>query len=650
MRPKPKPYIMKSTFFISLIFLSILSTAQQPEIELDPLTVTATLQPLPVSRTGRNITSIPGDYFNRLPVHSIDELLRYVPGVEVQQRGPAGSQSDIVLRGGTFQQVLIILDGIRLNDPNTGHFNSYIPIAPAEIERIEVLKGASSAIYGSEAVGGVINIITKSFSAKKNHPDSYREKKQLSIAGTAGEYDLFNAAAGGFWQKNNTAIGGGILSNNSDGQPQRGTRGFFNNQTASLSLKQFINDKWNISFRSSYDQRKFSAQNFYTTFVSDTANEKVTSNWNQTRINFQKGKHTINFDAGYKTVKDIFQFNPKSTANDNRSNLLQLLFTDHYKINSKSIISTGLQYQDKKIRSNDRGNHSLNQVAAFIILNQKLNEFSFSPSIRVDHSERRGTELIPQINLSYHLHKFQIRASAGKTIRDADFTERYNNYNKTFVSGGSIGNPDLKAERSFSYEAGVDYFANNNFKLSVTGFQRRHSQLIDWVPTPYSEMPRKNNLSPTGTYALAKNISKVTTSGVEADIQFSKSLSNNNHFFITLGFVWLESKSNSAVPSFYVSSHAKFLTNFNAEYIYKRFSLSVNGIYKNRKPQKATAINAEVDENCFMMNTKASLLIWKQKLSVFTEVDNVFDNTCSDLLGSQMPGRWLMGGLRLNIK
>ena len=634
---------MKLILIIPFCFLSIATIAQK-EIEHDPVTVTASLQPTPVSRTGRNIITVSGSYFHKLPVHSIDELLRYIPGVEVQMRGPAGSQSDIVIRGGTFQQVLVILDGLRLNDPTTGHFNSYIPIAPSEIERIEVLKGASSAIYGSEAVGGVINIITKSFAAKRN-----QQRKQLTVSATTGEYELFNGSAGGYWQNNNTAIAVGVHSNNSNGQLQRGTRGFFHNNTASFSLKQFINENWSVSVRSSYDQRKFAAQNFYTTFVSDTANEEVSSYWNQVQLSFQKTKHTVNLNAGYKSVKDIYQYNPQSIANNNRSNLLQFLLTDHYKINGNTIISSGFQYQERKIMSNDRGDHSLNQFAGFIILDQKLNEFSFSPSIRVDYNEIRGTELIPQINLSYHLHKWQLRASAGKTIRDADFTERYNNYNKVFVSGGSIGNPDLFAERSFSYEGGVDYFTSQNLKLSVTAFQRRQSDLIDWTPTPYSEMPRKTNLSPTGSYALAKNIAKVTTSGVEADIQFSKSFNTSNQFFSNLGFIWLDSKSSNAVPSFYVSSHAKFLTNFNAEYIYKRFSLSVDGIYKNRKPQKATAINAEIDEHCFMMNAKASFSFWKQKFSLFTEVDNVFDNTCGDLLGSRVPGRWFMGGIKLSL-
>src|SRR5690349_16821525 len=202
------------------------------------------------------------DDFANLPVHSLDELLRYLPGMEIQMRGPMGSQSDIVLRGGTFQQVLVLVDGVRVNDPNTGHFSSYIPISPAEIDRIEVLKGASSAIYGSEAVGGVVQVITKSFAARQK-----QDRLQVQAQATGGEYNLWGVNAGGFYQHNKTAIGGGWLSNNTDGQLQRGTRGFLNNNTASISLGQFINDHWQVAVRGAYDNRDFSAQNFYTTFA-----------------------------------------------------------------------------------------------------------------------------------------------------------------------------------------------------------------------------------------------------------------------------------------------------------------------------------------------------------------------------------------------
>ena len=635
---------MKLAGLSILICLPFFSHAQS-QVELNPITITSSLQPIPASRTGRNITSISGESFHKLPVHSLDELLRYVPGVEVQQRGPAGSQADIVLRGGTFQQVLIILDGLRLNDPNTGHFNAYIPIAPVEIERIEILKGAASAIYGSEAVGGVIHIITKAFAAKKN-----QAKKQLAVEGTAGEYQLFNASAGGFFQQKNTAVGAGILTNNSIGQQQRGQRGFFNNHTGSISLKQFISDKWSIAIRSGYDERKFGAQNFYTTFVSDTANEKVVSNWNQAAIQFAQGKHTVTLDAGYKNVQDLFQYNSRSTPNNNRSKLLQLLLSDHYQLSDKTAISTGLQYQNKHISSNDRGSHTVDHAAAFVVLNQQWKKFSMSPSVRIDHNELRGTEFVPQINLSYNVNKWQLRASAGKTIRDADFTERYNNYNKAFVSGGSIGNPGLVAERSFSYEAGTDYFAGKNLKLSASVFQRRQSDLIDFITTPYANMPRKTNLSPTGTYALATNIAKVTTSGLEMDVQFNKTFNNQHAIASTLGLLWMDSKGSNTTPSFYISSHAKFLTNFSFEYSNNIFALSSTGIYKHRTAKAATAIQARVNADFFMMNSKLSVFVWKKKAAVFVEVDNMFDKVSSDLLGTQLPGRWLMVGMKLNIK
>src|SRR5215211_5719683 len=142
---------MKSTVLCLMVSLIVKFTFSQEKIsELDPVTITTSINPEKVSQTGRSVLVIKGERFANLPVHSVDELLRYLPGIEVQARGPMGAQSDIVIRGGTFQQVLVIIDGLRVNDPNSGHFTGYIPIAPSEIERIEIVKGASSAIYGSE--------------------------------------------------------------------------------------------------------------------------------------------------------------------------------------------------------------------------------------------------------------------------------------------------------------------------------------------------------------------------------------------------------------------------------------------------------------------------------------------------------------------
>lgn len=364
---------------------------------------------------------------------------------------------------------------------------------------------------------------------------------------------------------------------------------------------------------------------------------------------YQKDSKTFSISAGYKTGDDRYQYNSISRANQNKSNLWQALAI--YQQSWKSTtLTTGLQGQNRKLTSNDRGNHQVAQGALFLLLDQAIgSNFRINPAARLDWNEGSGFELVPQVNVSYAINEFQLRASGGKTIREADFTERYNNYNNPLVTGGRIGNPDLAAERSFSYEAGADYFFNNTLKLSGTYFQRYHEDLIDYVVTPYAQMPRRQNLSPTGSFALAKNIASVKTSGVEVDVQLIKKLSTKSNLQFAAGLLWLTSESDASTPSFYVSSHAKFLGNFNVVYQNSRFRLSTSGLYKVRQPQGAAAIHASITKDYFVLNAKGEAFVWGQKLSLVAQADNLLDRAYSDLLGAPMPGRWLMGGITVKL-
>ncbi|MFY7965537.1 MAG: TonB-dependent receptor plug domain-containing protein [Chitinophagaceae bacterium] len=614
------------------------------EKNLDPITVTSTVTPIAASKTGRNITVIKGEQISKQPIQSIDDLLKYIPGVEVQQRGPMGAQADIIIRGGTYQQVLIVLDGIRLNDPLTGHFNSYIPIAANEIDRIEVLYGASSAIYGTEAVGGVIQVFTKSFSSLKNKP-----KNQLQAQTTLGEYGLFNMQIGGLYSKGKHTFAGGLSTNQTYGQPQRGTDGFVHNTTGSLSYSNKLNDNWSLMLRTAYDDRHFAAQNFYTTFKSDTAFEKVKTLWNHIKIAYEKGNKKLSFDAGYKTVNDYYKFNSAVAANENESSLFQsqIVFTQAY--NNKTTATFGGQFVQKNITSNDRGNHHVPQAAAFAILSQQLGKYIFiNPALRYDYSDRFGNKVVAQLNSSYKNKNLQLRASVGNTIRDADFTERYNNFGKPLVTSGSIGNPNLTAEQSFSYEFGADYWVKNNWKFTTSWFQRNQTDLIDFVATAYSDISNNGNLVPTGTYAYAKNIAKVNTAGLELTTQFNKTW-KQQELFATISSLWMQSRTdeNAGKTSFYINSHATFLFNFNVQYQYKNVGIVFNGLYKERAENAATAINATVTPNYFLVNTKANYTFPKKHIALFIEANNLFNVSYSDLLGTPMPNRWLMGGVQL---
>jgi len=623
-----------------LCSLSITVLAQKTQ--LSDVVVTASMLPQQEKETGRNIVSIKGSSLQNLPISSIDDLLKYLPGIETQQRGPAGTQSNIIIRGGTFQQVLVIIDGIRINDPLTGHFNSYIPLHPEDINRIEIIKGAASAIYGSDAIGGVVNIITNGLQQKNQH--------KLSVGSKWGSY---NSRSNNFWwgvQKEKWKLSVSSQQNKADGENLRGTTGYYNNSFYAANFNYAFASNWKLHILYANDSRDFNAQNFYTTFKSDTASEIVKSNWTQMGLSKQYTHKIVKFDVAYKNLSDRFRFNPAGSFNENKTFLFVAQGSVQFTRNPNHQIVAGAQWIHKKIRSNDRGNHELAHGAAFLIATHKLPKNVFiNESLRIDWDQNYGWIIIPQINGSWVNGNLTTRASIGKGVRDADFTERYNNYNKSIVTGGSIGNPFLRAEKSWSYELGADYRMGSNFKWGASAFIRDQNNLIDWTPTPYPMMPRQSNLVITGNYSLATNVSSVKTKGIETDLTYNKKWGDDYELNLSTGLVWLSSTSPNKTPSFYISSHARFLWNEQIVFRADHLQLSINSVYKIRNAQTASAINAALSTNYFLVNSKFSYLTTKRKGNVFLEITNLTNTPYSDLLGAIMPSRWIAAGFQVTL-
>jgi iron complex outermembrane receptor protein len=634
------PPMMRLLLASLLCSLSISVLAQNNQ--LSDVVVTASMLPQQEKETGRNIVSIKGSSLQNLPISSIDELLKYLPGIETQQRGPAGTQSNIIIRGGTFQQVLVIIDGIRINDPLTGHFNSYIPLHPEDINRIEIIKGAASAIYGSDAIGGVVNIITNGLQQKNNH--------KLSVGSKWGSY---NSRSNNLWwgvQKEKWKLSVSSQQNKADGENLRGTTGYYNNSFYAANFNYAFASNWKLHILYANDSRDFNAQNFYTTFKSDTASEIVKSNWTQMGLSKQYTHKIVKFDVAYKNLSDRFRFNPAGSFNENKTSLFVAQGSVQFTRNPNHQIVAGAQWIHKKIRSNDRGNHELAHGAAFIIATHKLPKNVFiNESVRIDWDQSYGWIIIPQVNGSWVNGNLTARASIGKGVRDADFTERYNNYNKSLVTGGSMGNPYLQAEKSWSYELGADYRMGSNFKWGATLFMRDQNNLIDWTPTPYPMMPRQSNLVITGNYSLATNVSSVKTKGIETDLSYNKKWGENYELNLSTGLVWLSSTSPNTTPSFYISSHARFLWNEQIVFRANNLQLAINSVYKIRNSQTASAINAALSTNYFLVNSKFSYLISKRKGNVFLEITNLTNTPYSDLLGAIMPSRWIAAGFQLTL-
>lgn len=624
---------------IALLILLFPFWVNAQEKMLDSVTVVSSLQQQKVSSTGRSIYVIKAEQIRDLPAQSLDELLRYLPGMEVQMRGPAGGQSDLLIRGGTFQQVLVLLDGVRINDPLTGHFNSYMPVAMGEIERIEILKGPASALYGTDAVGGVVNIITRNFLQKSSH-------KGLQFKGqfTIGTYALANAEGGVHFQTDKTGFSAGILSNNSHGQPQRGLSGYYHNHTFSASITRKLSEQLMLSFRTALDDRDFAAQNFYTSFLSDTATEQVKSWWNQMQLAYKNGRHGWNWHTAYKQTRDEYFFRAGVTPNLNKSGLLQSQLHYSYNWGDAASITMGGQIIRKTIASNDRGNHEVAQGGLFALLHKQWGGWHINPAIRFDWNQASGWQPVPQIAFSYQHPSWIWRGVLGKSIRDADFTERYNNYNKSLVLSGNIGNPSLKTEKAINWETGLDYVGGDHWKWSATYFQKQYDELIDWVLTPYSGMPRTVNLQPSGNYFLATNIASFTSRGLETDLSWNKHFGENKTLRGSMGATWIETPGNT---SLYLSAHARWLANYSLLLHLGNLRLSVNGLYKFRDQQAGNTQLVQLNRQYYLMNLKVETRVAQTRSWVFVQSDNLFNKNLADRFGVPLPGRWLMAGLRI---
>jgi len=602
------------------------------------------------ARTGRHVTVIRAEAIQGMPVNSIDELLRYLPFMEIQSRGAFGVQSDILMRGGTFNQMLVLLDGMRVNDPLTGHFNSYIPVSVIEIDRIEVYRGPASTVYGADAVGGVVNIITKNFL-----PGEAEDRLEGRVEAWYGQYDLVRTNTGFNLKKGRWKLGTGISYNASAGHPldADSLRGDFRLGTVSLSLAVDLSENIQLAVRSAYDHRLFNAQYFYTNSPWDLSREQVNRWWNQFQLKWQLDRsNSLTFQAAYVSTTDSFLFNPAFPANLHETRYQQYQANHLYRAVSGLRIASGVQVDHRGIISTDRGDRTHLHTGIYTMLSYTLPvELSVSGGLRLDYDEVYGIELMPQVNLAYVTGDWIFRGSAGRTIRSPDFTERYisTGLEGPLAPGRNLGNPLLLAERAWSMDAGFDHGIGRDIKLSLTGFYRFSRDLIDYIITPAEDIPGGDNLVPGEEYFFAQNIGLMNTWGLESWLSGQHTLQEEAAIEWGLSYQGLLSRSDSSIVSKYLSAHARNLIQGRIGFRTSVFSLQLHTLFKNRDAEVAREINQALTPDYMVWNLKTDAYLFKRSLVLSLQVNNLFNLHYSDILGASMPGRWIMGGIAWNF-
>ena len=262
----------------------------------------------------------------------------------------------------------------------------------------------------------------------------------------------------------------------------------------------------------------------------------------------------------------------------------------------------------------------------------------------MDHDDNYGLELNPQLNVALVKPAYVLRSTIGRSIRAADYTERYVSNNlPSLTPGRSLGNPNLKAERSWSAEIGADLFPTEHWRLSGTTFLRLSDQLIDYASTNSNDIFNNENLSLDANYFYARNIEDVSTYGIELESYYEQPLSDAANLIARIGYTWLNTQNNDDVVSVYISNHAKHLLTANLGLSIHRFDLFINGLLKVRNERLAPQINSTLEDQYTVWHLRTTYRVIPN-FGINLQVHNLFDATYQDILGAPMPKRWLMGG------
>ncbi len=637
----------------ALIIVCTVNASAQYSVS-DTTLVTATRIEAAAKKTGTSVTVISQEEIKRSPANTVDELLRYQVGLNTNTRGAFGVQNDIGIRGSTFSQVLVLVDGIRLNDPLTGHFNQNIPVPLTEIASIEIVRGPATANFGADAVGGLIHIKTKTY--LNRHAPGWSSTGELG----AGQNGLLLGDASISHSDDKLQVSLGARYASADGETYRNPNfdagissieeysNFFDMQQYTGAVRYELSDRSSIYARLAYEQREFAAKYFYTRSAFDESTEETSSLWTQLAYNTVGDASVTDVQIGWKRSEDLFIFNPIFTPNEHTMQQYILTANQSRRISDKISLAYGLQAEYREIESSDRGDHSNVSSGAYLSSAWDVTDHTrINSTLRLQHDDNYGVSLVPQMSIAHQLDRLTLRAGFGSAVRAGDFTERYiSSEIPMLVTGRNIGNPDLQEERSQSFELGADY-GSENWSASITGFLRQSENLIDFTLTSSSDIFNQDNLQ-DGFYFYATNVSESSVKGIEFSWSGEMALGEKLALSPSLQYTYLETRTDLETLSKYIANHPSHQLILGLGLEVSAVRLQWMSRYQKRNPELGESVNAFIPENTWTHDLRITAELIEQ-LGVFVNVTNLSDARYQEIFGAQLPGRWFQGGIRWTL-
>lgn len=632
---------MKKTITLFVLFLfsglQLVSAQQKNDsktINLSDVEVNARRTKL-YSELGRILTVIDRTEINRSAVQSIDQLLDYVAGVDIRQRGTNSTQADISVRGGSFDQVLVLLNGINITDPQTGHFNLDIPLNLSDVSRVEILEGSSARVLGSNAFSGAINIVTES-----------SEKQGLKAELSGGSFNTFGQSV--------TNTSGNDHFHTLVSVSHRSSDGYMKNTDYDF-VNAFIQSVLNTGFAGKFDlqvaaqQKAFGGNGFYGLAYPNQYERSKTFltalNWSMTY-----NKLTYSAQAYWRRHNDRFEldYNKPAGWNYHQTDVTGAKFTVAT-LTALGKTTLGAELRNEHILSNKLGEardslkvpfeesgyftKEANRLNSSAFLNHAVTfgKFYASAGLSGTYTSKYGLNGAGGADIAYRFNdKYRVFASFNSAVRLPTFTDIYYVYPNV-----QVADPNIKPEHSQTFELGTK-MNESNWKFEATAYYRLGQNVIDWI------------LKPGETVFRNKNLTNVNATGADVTAEYLFCNSILRKVGIAYSYLTMD-KSASNFDSKYALDYLKNKAIVSLDHkIAGKLSASWKFSYLDRAGSY-TDVNKKLQEfkSYSLLDGR---LLWNDKgFDLFADVNNILDSTYADYGGLTQPGTNFNVGVRLKL-
>ncbi|WP_257667974.1 TonB-dependent receptor plug domain-containing protein [Parapedobacter tibetensis] len=614
-----------------LIILSLSTTAygqttlsDTSTINLAEIIITENRLQIPFAKQNRNIHIITRDEIAASPARSINELLAYVAGIDVRQRGPWGAQADISIDGGTFDQTLILVNGVKMNDPQTGHNSMSLPIPTDAIERIEIIRGPAARIYGINSLTGAINIVTRkvansgiegrvyagsSFKSDEESDDLYNSRGvQLGgrIAGEHGRHLLYGGYDGGNGYRYNTDF--------------LNTKLFYQGDA-------IVDQDDLLSWTAGYAYNNFGANAFYAAPGDSNSQEIIQTALGSIQYTSQLNeKWTLTPRIAYRFAYDDYRYLKDDLSkyrNMHRSQVISYEFNSRYRGNFGEL-GFGAELRNDIIRSTSLGDRNRFNYGFYGEFRaDKVDRLSLSLGAYLNYNSDFGWRVYPGLDAGYNFYgNWKVFVNTGTGQRIPTFTDLY------YQGAGNRGNPNLTSENAYYAEGGLK-FIGPKWQLNASYFYRRIDDFIDWT--------RKSLEDPW----VPDNFLQNNTNGVNLSISYRWPTQQPSNGYITFAYNYLDPKfkqyddnnlSRYAIES--LRHQAVAMMNYHIG----KVGLTAAERFVERISYR----------RYFLTDVRATLSLGAYQL--YLDANNIFDKRYIEAAAVPMPGRWVSLGLKYALR